>query len=179
MVFILSLMLPFIHSRATVTGWLWPSWSSPVSVMGLDLRASGVTSDYTYPIKSNRNPSYGASIGVSSVLHESAGRHHQTNRNPSYGASIGVSSVPHETVGRHHLNSGAGAADSGRVGSAGRDDSQTRSSVAVVVGRGGAWRHGQAQRGERHHCGWARAQRRARRAARRARAACFADSHTL
>eukprot|EP01052_Picozoa_sp_SAG31_P013895 SAG31_NODE_848_length_11534_cov_8.897463_5_plen_144_part_00 len=74
MVFILSLMLPFIHSRATVAGRLWPLWSSPVSVMGLDLRASGVTSDYIYPLKSNRNPSYGAS---NATLHETAGRHHQ------------------------------------------------------------------------------------------------------
>eukprot|EP01052_Picozoa_sp_SAG31_P045433 SAG31_NODE_8292_length_1479_cov_7.124638_1_plen_162_part_10 len=98
----MSLMLPFIHSRATVSGRLWPLWSPPVTVMGLGLRASGTTSDYTYPIKSNRNPSYGASIGMSSVLHESAGRHHQTNRNPSHGASIGVSSMLHESVGRHH-----------------------------------------------------------------------------
>eukprot|EP01052_Picozoa_sp_SAG31_P051841 SAG31_NODE_12505_length_936_cov_1.904421_1_plen_55_part_10 len=32
MVFILSLMLPFIHSRATVSGRLWPFWSPPVTV---------------------------------------------------------------------------------------------------------------------------------------------------
>ena len=47
---------------------------------------------------------------------------------------------------------GAGAADWGRAGSAGRDDPQTRSSAAVAAESGGEWRHGQVQRGERHHC---------------------------